>query len=151
MKIVDLNVLLYAVNEDAPHHRRIVGWWEQALNGDEAIGLAWVVVLGFLRTSTNSRIVPHPLPAGEAIDQIDTWLALDIVSLVTETRDHWRVLRNLLAESGVAGNLTTDAHLAAMAVTRGATLASCDGDFARFPNLRWENPLRPARPARRAP
>ena len=151
MKIVDLNVLLYAVNEDAPHHRRIVGWWEQALNGDEAIGLAWVVVLGFLRTSTNSRIVPHPLPAGEAIDQIDTWLTLDVVSLVTETRDHWRVLRNLLAESGVAGNLTTDAHLAAMAVTRGATLASCDGDFARFPNLRWENPLRPARPARRAP
>ncbi len=147
MKIVDLNVLLYAVNEDAPHHRRIVGWWEQALNGDEAIGLAWVVVLGFLRTATNPRIVPHPLAAEEAVEQVDTWLALDVVSLVTETRDHWRVLRGLLVEAGVAGNLTTDAHLAAMAVTRGAILASCDGDFARFPNLRWENPLRRARRA----
>ncbi len=144
MKIVDLNVLLYAVNEDAPHHQRIVRWWEQALNGDEAVGLAWVVVLGFLRTSTNPRIVPHPLAAEEAVDLVDAWLALDIVSLVMETHDHWRVLRNMLAEAGVAGNLTTDAHLAAMAVTRGAMLASCDGDFARFPNLRWENPLRRA-------
>ena len=147
MKVVDLNVLLYAVNEDAPHHRRIVRWWEQALHGDEGIGLAWVVVLGFLRTATNPRIVPHPLTAGDALDQVDAWLALDVVSFVTETRDHWRVLRSLLGEAGVAGNLTTDAHLAAMAVTRGAVLASCDGDFARFPSLRWENPLRRARRA----
>ena len=145
MKIVDLNVLLYAVNPDAPQHDRIVEWWEDALNGDETIGLAWAVVVGFLRVSTNPRIFPDPLPSEDAIAQIDTWLALDVVSLVTETGEQWPMLRALLADAGVAGNLAADAHLAALAVTHGATLVSCDGDFARFGRLRWENPLRYAR------
>ena len=147
MKIVDLNVLLYVVNEDAPHHDRVVAWWEGALNGDETIGLAWIVVSGFLRVSTHQRVFPRPLSAEDAALQIDDWLALDIVSLITETRDHWRVLRALLAETGVAGNLMTDAHLAALAMTCGATLASCDADFGRFPGLRWENPVRRSRRA----
>ena len=145
MKLVDLNVLLYVVNRDAPQHERIVSWWGEALNGDETIGLAWVVVAGFLRVSTHRRVFPHPLSAEDAAVQIDDWLALDVISLVTETRDHWRMLRRLLAETGVAGNLMTDAHLAALAMTRGATLASCDADFGRFPGLRWENPLRRSR------
>ena len=97
---------------------------------------------GFLRVSTHQRVFPRPLSAEDAALQIDDWLALDIVSLITETRDHWRVLRALLAETGVAGNLMTDAHLAALAMTRGATLASCDADFARFRGLRWEQPIR---------
>ena len=147
MKIVDLNVLLYVVNQDAPHHEQVVAWWEGALNGDETIGLAWSVVTGFLRVSTHRRVFPRPLSAEDAVLQIDDWLALDVISLVTETRDHWRVLRVLLAETGVAGNLVTDAHLAALAMTRGATLASCDADFGRFPGLRWENPVRRSRRA----
>jgi len=142
MKIVDVNILLYAVNPDASHHDRIIGWWEKVLNGDETIGLAWAVVLGFLRVSTNPRAFPEPLTPERAVDQIDAWLALDVVSPVAETRDHWRILRGLVTETGVAGNLAADAHLAALAVTHGATLASCDGDFARFQGLRWENPLR---------
>ncbi len=141
MKIVDLNILLYAVNPDAPHHERIIGWWEEALNGDETIGLAWAVAVGFLRVSTNPRAFPEPLAPEGAIEHIDAWLALDVVSLVTENRDHWRTVRGLLTEAGVAGNLASDAHLAALALTHGATLVSCDGDFARFPGLRWENPL----------
>lgn len=141
MKIIDLNILLYAVNPDAPHHERIVGWWEEALNGDETIGLTWAVAVGFLRVSTNPRVFPEPLAPEDAIEQIDTWLALEVVSLVTENRDHWRTLRGLLTEAGVAGNLAPDAHLAALALTHGATLVSCDGDFTRFPGLRWENPL----------
>lgn len=145
MKIVDLNVLLYVVNEDAPHHDRVAAWWQGALNGDETIGLAWIVVSGFLRVSTHRRVFPQPLSAEDAALQIDDWLALDVISLVTETREHWRTLRSLLAETGVAGNLMTDAHLAALAITRGATLASCDADFARFPGLRWENPCGVAR------
>ena len=144
MKLVDLNILLYAVNVDAPHHDRIVDWWEGVLNGDETIGLAWPVVVGFLRVSTNPRIFPTPLAPEAAVEQIDDWLRLDVISVITETRDHWRTLRALLAEAGVAGNLAADAHLAALAVTRGATLASCDADFARFEGLRWENPLRRA-------
>lgn len=142
MKIVDLNILLYAVNPDAPHHDRILRWWEGALNGDETIGLAWAVAVGFLRASTHPGIFPSPLTPQEAIGHLDTWLALDVVSLVTENRDHWRTLRALLTDAGVAGNLASDAHLAALALTHGASLASCDADFARFSNLRWENPLR---------
>ncbi|MCY4030234.1 MAG: type II toxin-antitoxin system VapC family toxin [Acidobacteria bacterium] len=144
MKVVDLNVLLYAVNADAPHHERIVAWWERALNGDETIGLAWTVVVGFLRVSTNPTVFPAPLTPEASMAQIDAWLARDVVSLLTETRDHWRVLRDMLSATGVAGNLATDAHLAALAVTHGATLASCDTDFGRFEHLRWENPLRDA-------
>ena len=142
MKIVDVNILLYAVNPDAPLHDRIVEWWEEQLNGDESIGLAWTVAVGFLRISTHPRIFPSPLTHQEAIGHIDTWLALDIVSPVTENRDHWRTLSALLADVGVAGNLASDAHLAALALTHGATLASCDADFSRFRSLRWENPLR---------
>jgi toxin-antitoxin system PIN domain toxin len=141
MKVVDLNILLYAVNPDAPHHERIIGWWEEALNGDETIGLAWAVTVGFLRVSTNPRAFPKPLTPEGAVDQIDTWLAMDIVSPVAETRDHWRILRSLVIDTGTAGNLAPDAHLAALALTHDATLASCDADFSRFRRLRWENPL----------
>ena len=144
MKVVDLNVLLYAVNADAPHHERIVAWWERALNGDEAIGLAWLVVVGFLRISTSPAVFPAPLTPEAAIRQVDAWLARDVVSLLPETRDHWRTLRDMLSATGAAGNLATDAHLAALAVTHGATLASCDADFGRFEHVRWENPLRDA-------
>ena len=141
MKIVDLNVLLYAVNESAPQHRAVRSWWESALNGSESVGLPWVVVLGFLRLSTNPAIFPHPLSCDGALQKVGTWLAVDSVRVVREREDHWEVLRTLLSESGTAGNLTTDAHLAALAITRGATLVSCDSDFARFKGLRWENPL----------
>ena len=144
MKVVDLNVLLYAVNADAPHHERIVAWWERALNGDEAICLAWFVVVGFLRISTHPTVFPAPLTPEASMAQIDAWLAREVVSLLTEKRDHWRTLRDMLSATGVAGNLATDAHLAALAVTHGATLASCDTDFGRFERLRWENPLRDA-------
>lgn len=142
MKLLDLNVLLYAVNADASQHARIHRWWEQAVNGDESIGLLWVVVLGFLRISTNPKIYPSPLAIDDALAKVDAWLATDTIVLATEKPEHWRVLGELLTETGAAGNLTTDAHLAAAAITHGATLVSCDGDFARFANLRWENPLR---------
>ena len=141
MKVVDLNGLLYAVNSDAPHHERIVAWWERALNGDEAIGLAWPVVVGFLRISTHPTIFPAPLTPEASMGQVAAWLARDVVSLLTEKRDHWPTLQHLLHATGTAGNLATDAHLAALAVTHGATLVSCDADFTRFAHLRWENPL----------
>ena len=141
MKIVDLNVLLYVVNEDAPHHRALLRWWENALNGDESVGLPWVVLLGFLRISTNPKIFPNPLDPATAIGKIDTWLSLANTYLVREKEDHWDILRTLLAEAGTAGNLTTDAHLATLAITHGAVFVSCDRDFARFRGLRWENPI----------
>jgi hypothetical protein len=140
VKIVDLNVLLYVVNENAPHHGVLLEWWESALNGDESLGLPWTVLLGFLRIATNPRIFPHPLEPAAAIAKVETWLSLGNTAVIREKDGHWPILRGLLEETGTAGNLTTDAHLAALAISHGAVLVSCDRDFARFRGLRWENP-----------
>ena len=140
MILVDTNVLIYAVNRAAPQHRRVFAWWEAALNGNEPIGLAWVATLGFLRVSTNRKANPQSISSDEAIAQIDEWLSYPNLRLVLETPDHWAVLRELVRETGMSGNRTTDAHLAALAISHNATLASCDTDFGRFRRLRWVNP-----------
>jgi uncharacterized protein len=141
MKIVDLNILLYAVNSDAAQHERSREWWERAVNDEEVIGLAWVVLLGFLRLSTNPRVFPRPLSADAAAARLDTWLARDNIRVVSEKADHWAILKRLLRGSGTAGNLTSDAHLAALALSHDAVLVSSDADFSRFTSLRLENPL----------
>ena len=141
MKLVDLNVLLYAINQDAAHHTKLRRWWESALNAEEPIGLAWVVLLGFLRLTTNAKVFPKPLSAEQAIRKLDGWLAHANVRLVRETDEHWRILKDLVNQTGTAGNLTTDAHLASLAIAYGAVLVSCDSDFSRFPKLRWEKPV----------
>ena len=141
MKLVDLNVLLYAVNRSAPHHEAARSWWEAALSDDEPIGLAWIVLLGFLRLATNAQVFAEPLTPDQAMDRVEVWATHPKTRLVGETEEHWRILKELLEETGTAGNLTTDAHLAALAISHGATLVSCDADFGRFRHLRWENPL----------
>jgi hypothetical protein len=140
MKLVDLNVLLYIVNVDAPNHERVREWWQRTLDAEELVGLAWITLLGFLRVSTRTGVFPSPLSVLEACEQIEEWLSLANVRGIQETDQHWSVSRELLEQVGTAGNLTTDAHLAAMAICRDATLVSCDHDFRRFPKLRWENP-----------
>jgi hypothetical protein len=142
VRLVDLNVLLYAVNRDAPHHDKLRRWWEHSLVQEEPVGLAWVVVLGFLRLATNARVFAKPLSADQATRMVDRWLDQENVRIISETDDQWRILKELLSETGTAGNLTTDAHLASLAIAHGAVLVSCDSDFARFPRLRWQNPLR---------
>lgn len=141
MKLLDLNLLLYAVNRDSAPHRRAKAWLDGLLSGDEAVAIPWVVLLGFLRLTTNARILPNPLTAAQAIAVVDGWLAAPCVVALYPGDEHWRILRELLEASGTAGNLTTDAHLAALAIEHGCELCSADGDFARFPVLRWTNPL----------
>ena len=140
MKLVDVNILLYAVNEDDPLHHRIHGWWEQALQSAEPVGMAWSVVHGYLRLATHPRVFAHPQSREEATDRVSRWLAHPNVQIVSETDEHWTVLRDLILEVGTIGNLVADAHLAALAISRAMTLVSCDRDFARFRQLRWENP-----------
>ena len=142
MKIVDLNILLYAVNRDAHHHRTVRSWWEQAVSGDELIGLPWIVLLGFLRIATNPDVFPRPLAPETAIKRIDVWVSHPNTRVIFETKDHWRILKSLIEESGTTGNLTTDAHLATLAISYGAILVSCDTDFIRFKHVRWESPVR---------
>jgi toxin-antitoxin system PIN domain toxin len=141
MKLVDLNILLYAVNSAAPLHPRVLAWWETTLNGSEPVALCWPVIAGFIRLSTRQGIFAAPLSVDAACRRVDRWLELPTVRLVTETESHWSLLKQLLADVGAAGNLTTDAHLCALALSHGATLVSCDNDFARFDGLRWENPI----------
>lgn len=141
MIVVDLNVLIYAVNSATPHHAPVVKWWTAAVNGDEPIGLPWVVISGFLRLTTRLGILPKPLTVSSSLSVVETWLGLDTIVVPRETDDHWAVLGRLLQEAGTGGNLVTDAHLAALAISHGATLATCDKDFGRFRGLRVLSPL----------
>ncbi len=141
MKIVDLNILIYAVNPSSPQHKPVKKWWEAAVNSEEAVALPWIVLIGFLRLATNVNIFPTPMPLETALERVDRWLKHPGICLIRESKGHWTILRSLLDEAGTAGNLTTDAHLAALAISCGATLVSCDHDFARFKGLRLENPL----------
>jgi len=140
MKILDLNLLLYAVNRDSEVHARARAFVETVLAGDEAIGIPWTVILGFLRLATSARVFPAPLSVAQAIDAVERWFRPSVTQIGPGDR-HWEILRDLLRESGTAANLTTDAHLAALAIERGAELCSTDNDFARFRGLRWTNPL----------
>lgn len=141
MKVLDLNILLYATNRDSPRHAVAKAWLESSLSGEESVAIPWVVVLGFLRIATSRQVFPRPISVDEAITVVDGWFAQPPVIALNPGDGHWRVLASLLAEAGSAGNLTTDAHLAALAIEHGAELCSTDTDFARFPKLRWLNPL----------
>jgi toxin-antitoxin system PIN domain toxin len=141
MKVVDLNLLLYAVNRDSPRHADARAWLESVLSGEETVALPWVVLLGFLRIATSPHILPRPITIEQAIDVVGSWLAQPPVIALSAGDEHWRILTDLLSDAGSAGNLTTDAHLAALAIEHGAELCSTDGDFARFRHLRWVNPL----------
>jgi uncharacterized protein len=141
MKIVDLNLLLYATNADAPQHGIAKRWWESALNGDEQIGLTWPVLLGFLRLTTRAGLLPRPIVPRQAFETVDAWMAHPMTTVLHPGDEHWTILRGIMEATGAAGNLTTDAHLAAIAIEYGATLYSSDTDFARFPTLKLANPL----------
>lgn len=105
------------------------------------IGLPWVVLLGFLRLATSAPLFGTPLDPDQALEIVDSWLCRPSVTVLRPGDEHWRALRTLIAEAGTGGNLTTDAHLAAMALEQGAELCSSDADFTRFPRVRWVNPL----------
>jgi toxin-antitoxin system PIN domain toxin len=142
MILPDVNVLVHAHNVDSAVHDKARLWWDACLAGTEGIGLAWTTVLGFVRITTNRRIVERPLAVEEAMQRIGTWLDLPHVHIAQPSNTHFARLRAELERIGTAGNLTTDAHLAVLAVERGYVLYSTDADFARFSGLRWVNPCK---------
>jgi toxin-antitoxin system PIN domain toxin len=142
VKLPDVNLLLYAIDERSPKHDRARPWLEEALSGTEAVAFSWAVLLGFLRISTHAAIFESPLQPDEALDYIDTWLERPCATTVAPTVHHPAVLRQILGPLGAGGNLISDAHLAALAIEHGAELCSSDTDFARFEGLRWHDPLR---------
>lgn len=142
MKLLDLNLLVYAFDEASPRHQQAKPWVERVLSGPETVALPWIVLLGFVRLSTRATVFTEPLSVNQALDVVDGWLAQPPVAVVHETPEHAAVLRRLLSPLGTAGNLTSDAHLAALSIEHGAELFSCDADFSRFPGVRWTDPLR---------
>jgi uncharacterized protein len=141
VKLPDVNLLLYALDTAAPRHRAARQWLEERLSGTETFAFTWVVLLAFIRLSTNPRVFDRPFRPAEAFDVVDGWLSQPCATVVHPTDRHPSLLRELLAISGTAGNLTTDAHLAALAIEHGAELCSSDSDFSRFAGLRWNDPL----------
>ena len=144
MILVDANLLIYAHDSASAHHEVARGWLEEALSKPEQVGLAWVVILAFLRIATNRRLRPNAPSIAEAVEIVTGWLERPTVALVHPGERHWEILRNLLEEGQAPGPLVMDAHLAALAIEHGATLATTDKDFTRFPGLRVFNPLVPS-------
>lgn len=140
MVVVDANVLLYAVDRKSIHHDVARTWLDNALAGAEAIGFAWVALLAFIRVGTNPSIFPAPMSSDAATGQVEAWLAAPAAVAVEPTSRHAAILRALLRESGSAGNLTTDAHLAALAIEHAADIVSYDRDFSRFLGVRHRLP-----------
>ena len=150
MILPDINILLYAHDSSSARHQPARLWWEHTLLGPWPVGMAWATVLGFLRIATNRRVSENPLFVSEAIRIVRGWLKHPRVQLITPGERHAEILFGLLEELGTAGNLTSDAHLAALAIEYQAELASTDVDFARFPGLRWFNPLAVRRQSRQS-
>lgn len=132
MKLVDANVLLYAVNVDAHRHEASRRWLDEALSGRDTVAFAWMALLAFVRLATKEGLFPSPLTLDEAMDRVDAWLAAPPTVVVEPTSEHPRVVRGLLGDLGVGGNLVNDAHLAALAIEHRCTIVSYDHDFDRF-------------------
>lgn len=141
MILVDTNLLLYAHISSFRQHEAARVWLDRQLNGTARVGLPWASLLAFLRLATNVRVFERPLPMADAWLQVREWLSCEAVWTPEPTERHSEHLGNLLALPGVHANLVPDAHLAALAIEHGLTLCSTDGDFARFPGLKWLNPI----------
>jgi hypothetical protein len=141
VKLCDVNLLLYAYDSSSPKHKAARRFVENELSGSETLAFAWIVLLAFIRLTTNPRIFEAPLDTSGALDIVDSWLGQPCSTVIEPTDRHTAVLRELLEPLGTAGNLTTDAHLAALAIEHGAELCSCDADFSRFAGLQWRDPL----------
>jgi toxin-antitoxin system PIN domain toxin len=138
--LVDLNVLLYAVNRQDTNHGAAKRWLDDALNGATAVGFAWLVIIGFLRLTTRPGVFPRPIGVDDALATIRTWLGSPVAVTVEPTPQHLAVLGNLLERSGTAANLTNDAHLVALAIEHRAAVCSFDRDFTRFAGVRVITP-----------
>ena len=141
MIVLDVNLLLYASDPSSSFHRAAKQWVESVMNGSEWIGLPWQTIHAFLRISTNPRLTHGGASVEAAAGAVSRWLELPNVRLLVPGERHWGLLQRMLLEGQARGPLTTDAQLAALTLEYGGVLYTTDRDFARFPGLRWVNPL----------
>ncbi|ANS80659.1 Toxin 1, PIN domain [Serinicoccus hydrothermalis] len=140
MKVVDANVLLYAVNPSARHHEASRRWLDGALSGSETVGFSWLVLTAFVRLSTKVGLFPHPLQPGQAIAVVRAWLGAPGARMLEPGGAHLTLMESILSEVGSGGNLVSDAHLAAIALEANAGVVSYDTDFSRFERVRCSRP-----------
>ena len=141
MILVDTNILLYAEDSLNPRHQQARAWWDGRLSGTGVVCLCWMVLSAFIRIGTNPRVFEHPLSLEQALARVQSWLDQPCTRVVRPTERHWTVFKQVLTDGQAVANLVTDAYLAALAIEHGCELASTDSDFARFPKLKWRNPL----------
>jgi uncharacterized protein len=139
--VIDANLLLYFYDSRSPHHDKSLAWMEKAFSGTEAIGLPWQTVSAFLRIVTHRKLPGFRLTLEQAAEFVDEWLRQPNVRLLLPADDYWAVLRRVMIEGQAAGPLVSNAEVAALTIAYGAMLYTADRDFARFPGLRWKNPL----------
>jgi len=139
--LVDANLLLYAEDKLSPHHDLARTWWDAQLSGAWPVCLCWTVVGAFIRIGTNPRVFEHPLSLEQATSRVQSWLAQPCTRLIHATDRHWVVFQEMLLHGKAVANGVTDAHLAALAIEHGCEIASTDTDFARFPKVKWRNPI----------
>ena len=141
MIVPDLNLLVYTYNADAPQHAAARRWWEACLSGPTSVGLAWAVMMGYVRVMTSRAVLVEPISPADAVADVRTWLEQPQVQILVPGPRHLDIFASLTESTGTAGRMTTDLHLAALAIENQADLHSNDTDFGRFPGLRWRNPL----------
>ena len=141
MILVDANILLYAQDSLSPHHQQAREWWYGRLSQGGPVCLCWTVLSAFIRIGTNHWVFDHPLSLEQALARVKSWLDQPFTRVVRPTEQHWTIFQQMLTDGQAVANLVTDAHLAALAIEHGCELASTDSDFARFPKLKWSNPL----------
>ena len=141
MILPDANLLLYAYDEASPFHARAKTWWSDCLSGPEPVGLVAVVLFAFIRIGTSPKVFERPFAITEANRHVQAWLEVSTTELLTVVRSDVDQVLVWLNESGVGGNLTIDAQIAAVAKRCRAQVHTADTDFVRFPGVRWKNPL----------
>lgn len=138
MKLPDTNLLVYSINEASPLRQQASGWLEQAFNSEAGVGFAWLALVGFVRMTTQRAILSTPLTVAQAIGLMDDWLTHPRAKILSPTVRHADILSKLLLVAGSAGNLTNDAHLAALAIEHNATVGTFDRDFKKFPGVKCD-------------
>lgn len=141
MKLPDINLLLYAYDESSPFFPKAKPWLSQLMSSSETVGFPWAVLLGFIRISTRMPLAVDALSPSEAFEIVENWLVQPNALILHPTDRHISILRGLLEPLGIAGTLTPDAHLAALAIEHGGEVCSADTDFSRFSGVRWSNPV----------
>jgi len=139
--ILDANILVYAYDSASPQHAKARAWIERTFSETELVGLPWQSVSAFLRITTNPRLPGERFTLDEAVSIVDQWLGQPMVRLLSPSDDHWVFFRRLIREGQVIGAMMSDAHVAALTIEHGGVLHTTDRDFARFPGLRWTNPM----------